>query len=840
VVQAGGSGVATVNYTGMTNQEVYNFISGSTIDGIIDDSGDSLHDGGVYQNLGFGGAGTKTVDAPSTFSTLIVARYVTLNAGTETVDLSTNNCALLVGADFTTGTGSTLTCGTRPFIVYGSFLNSGTCNFGTAMVTFSSAGDNNMFTVNPQLLTNVTVNGDGNETITGGQFNLASTGVLTIADATTILHTNGRLTLNSDANGSATVAAIPTGCSIDGAVTVQRFVSNHRAYRLASSPVYYSNAGGNNVYSLNYLKNSVWLTGTTGNAGGFDKSGNPTLYLYRESLPPQYTTFLNSNFRGVNNITDTVNYQLDVDGGPFNIPVGNGYMFYYRGSKRQASLAALTTAGAASTTDTLITTGLLNQGPITVSNWSTPGSSNLLYTNLSGNITIQGSNLVGNPYASSIDWDQYSTTDNTAGIYAPRVAPFAYQLIPTGAQGSGNYGVYEAKTGDTTGTNGANNIIASGVGFFVQAIDGTAQLTFNENAKTDTQAVVGSTLFMATHVTQNAINASATNNQYLRLQLAKDSINADESLIRFDAKSRTLFDPTKDAKYRLGTGAVSLSSLSSDRIALAINRLPLPRGKQTLAIPLKLAANADGNYQLKLKAINQVPQLYDVLLIDKFAKDSVDMRKNANYSFVISKSDTNTYGSGRFLMMIRENPNYAYKLLSFGAGKVPRKLQVCVSWTTQYEGNYTNFTVERSNDNGNTFNAIGGFASTCTGNYNFVDNSPSYGDNQYRLKQVDIDNNTTYSGIADVQIANVDNRTVSLYPNPASSVINLCIDTKSAGTNSFNIRISNSSGILIKDVVSSTANWQDNVSNLLTGTYLVQVINKKDNTLVGQAKFVKL
>ena len=33
-------------------------------------------------------------------------------------------------------------------------------------------------------------------------------------------------------------------------------------------------------------------------------------------------------------------------------------------------------------------------------------------------------------------------------------------------------------------------------------------------------------------------------------------------------------------------------------------------------------------------------------------------------------------------------------------------MQVAINWTTQYEGNYTNFTVER-NDNGNTLNAIG-------------------------------------------------------------------------------------------------------------------------------------
>ena len=291
---------------------------------------------------------------------------------------------------------------------------------------------------------------------------------------------------------------------------------------------------------------------------------------------------------------------------------------------------------------------------------------------------------------------------------------------------------------------------------------------------------------MATHVSHTAAaNTAAVNDQYLLFQLAKDSINADESMIRFDNEATTLFDPMNDARYKFGTGVVSLSTLSSDNMALAINRVPLPKNKQTLAIPLAVGASANGSYQLILKTISQLPQLYDVWLMDKFAKDSTNMRTTPNYSFAITTTDSTSFGYGRFLVAIRENPAYAYKLLTFGAEKIPQQMQVAVNWTTQYEGNYTNFTVERSNDNGNTFNAIGGLTSSGTGTYNFVDKAPEYGDNQYRLKQVDIDNNTTYSPIADVQIAGQATRTVTVYPNPASGIINLCIDTKSVDTRDF-------------------------------------------------------
>jgi hypothetical protein len=550
-------------------------------------------------------------------------------------------------------------------------------------------------------------------------------------------------------------------------------------------------------------------------------------------MAPQFSTFLNSNFRGVNDITDSLNYRLDVDGGPFNIPVGNGYMFYYRGSRRQASLGTLTIPGAASTTDTLTATGLLNQGTVTVRDWYTPASSNLGWTSYSGNLAVEGTNLVGNPYASSIDWDQYSTTNPSAGIYAPNVGPFSYQLIPSGSQGSGNYGIYTAGSGGDGGTNGASNIIGSGVGFFVQADNASAQLVFNENAKTNTQAVAGSTLFMAAHV------AAKPNVQFIRLKLAKDSINSDESIIRFDSKAALSFNYMEDARYKVGTGIVSLSSISDDNIALAINKLPLPKGKQVLSIPLKLNASSDGNYFLKLDAVNQVPRLYDIWLMDAYKKDSLDLRVNSVYSFNIARTDTNTMGSKRFRLVIHENPAYACQLLNFTGRMTNKFTQVQLKWTTKNEQSYTNFTVERSTDNGKTYSVIGSLASSGLGAYSLLDKDPFVGENLYRLKQEDIDNSISYSNTVCINIDKT-NRIVFIYPNPAKSTICLAINAPASTTDKFNITVSNSSGIIVKRGVSAQAIWEANVSELLTGTYLIQVVNAKDNKLVGQAKFVKL
>ena len=833
VVQAGGAGVATVNYNGSNNQEVYNYVSGATIDNIIDNNGATPGDGYVYQNIEFGGTGTKTVDAALTSGALNVGHAVTLDVGSEIVDLSVNNASLQSGSDLTINTGSTLKFGTGSVTVGGSFYNYGTTNFGSTTVTFNSAGGKKMVTTNSCYLPNAIFTGGGTETMSGNNFFLKSQGLLQI-NGNTKLAANGYLTLMSDSTGSATVTAIPSGCTITGNVNVQRYVTKHRAYRLASSPVYSSTVGLYNIYSIKYLSRAIYTTGTTGSAGGFDKNGNPTIYLYRENLAPTYSTFLTSNFRGINRITDTLNYLLDVDGGPYNIPVGNGFMFYYRGSRKQATMAKLTTPGAAATNDTLTATGILNQGTITVRDWYTASSSNLGNTTVSGNVAIEGVNLVGNPYASSIDWDQYSATNSSAGIYAPNVAKFCYQLIPSGAQGSGNYGVYSAGSSGLGGTNGATNIIGSGVGFFVQATGALPQLIFSESAKTNTQAVVGSTLFMGKPVDANV------SNQYIRLQLAKDSINSDESIIRFDKSSTTAFNPINDAMYRTGTGAVSISTISSDNVPLAISQVPFPKNKQTLAIPLKIGASADGNYQLKLTAINQVPMLYDIWLVDTYKKDSVDLRKSPLYNFAIAKADSNSFGSARFRLDIREDSAYAYKLLNFTGAPAEQGTQVQLNWTTVNEQNYTNFTVQRSINNSNAFTDIGILSSSNSGNYGLVDKSPAYGQNVYRLMQQDIDGNITYSNTVDINIIDRSSHPVSLYPNPTRNVINLTINVPNSATGKYRVMLSNSLGIVVRSATLNQASWGANVSDLLTGTYLIQVVNTANNSLVGQAKFVKL
>jgi trimeric autotransporter adhesin len=154
----------------------------------------------------------------------------------------------------------------------------------------------------------------------------------------------------------------------------------------------------------------------------------------------------------------------------------------------------------------------------------------------------------------------------------------------------------------------------------------------------------------------SAVNSDTVGNNvtgYMRIQLAKDSINSDNVLVAFNPAAKTIYVSGEDAPTLQGFGAVSLSSLSSNNIPLAINTLPLT--KAGLKIALKVNAQASGIYSLNMIAIKNIPSVYRIWLKDNYQKDSLDYRANPTYSFNINTADTTSFGSNRFKLVISEN-----------------------------------------------------------------------------------------------------------------------------------------------------------------------------------------
>ena len=703
---------------------------------------------------------------------------------------------------------------------------------------------------NGTTLYNVNFSGSGTKTINSGNFYVASSGILAMGGTAT-LAAGGFLTLNSDATGCAAIAPITSGTPISGNVNVQRYISGIRGYRLLSSPVYTGTDGnGNNVYSLSNLINNLYVTGS---GAGFPYGGNPTLYLYDEGFVPQFTTFLNSNFIGVATLPagNTPAYSLNANGaglaGTYTVPVGNGYDCFFRGNLLTQTAAALTTPAAAGTfpTESAATTtitGTLNQGQITFKDWYSPLSPNL-------GSASQLFNLVGNPYPSAIDLNTMQSASTTTGIYATAlsggngITSFIYELIPTGTY-AGQYGVWTVGGTPATATGGASQYIASGEGFFVQAT-GTSKLIFNESAKA-VSTNANSFGVMARRVNA-AVITPANENPLLRLKMALDTTYAEDALIQFKPAASTKYVLNEDAPHRAGSGPIHFASRSADSLALTINSMPLQISQ---TIPLNVYAQNDGLYTINMTQPVPLPALYDVWLMDNYKKDSLDIKNNPTYSFDISNADANSYGTGRFTLVIRQNPALMIHLLNFTATKTSGGSQVV--WQTENEQNYSNFTVERSTDNGTTFTVLGGFASTGSGAYSYLDKYPPIATDQYRLKIEDLNGTISYSPVVTLMYANTSNskdvNQVNVYPNPAADVINLSIVQNTVTASgvfnvvnpAYNIVITNSMGSVIKTATSTRTEWNDDVSTLLPGVYFVQVVNANDKTVIGKTKFVKL
>jgi sugar lactone lactonase YvrE len=728
-----------------------------------------------------------------------------------------------------------------------------TISAGGVTVAYLALGSTHKptLTVTGQTLTinNIlTIDDNATPTITGtGNVKVAATGVINVAGTGTLTINSGlTFTLLSTATSSASVSEITAGAII-GQVSVQRYISAQRGYRLMASPVNavsgVADANGNLPYSMKYVQSSVYITGTTLAPGGFDVSGtvttaseNPTLYLYREDVPVNNSSFISGNYRGVSSLPalPSYTYSLNNEGSAYTVPASNGFLFFFRGNRASASFDLETKTTFVATTATLTATGTLNQGQIVFRDWYTPTSTAPGFSNPS--VTVEGFNLAANPYASTIDLDQYNTMTTTSGIYASNISQFIYELNPA----TSNYDTYEATSAGAIFTNNGGRYIASGQGFFVLATATGGQLIFNESAKNSLQQVTSPKLFLGLKAPLTAKTAAAKPLQMLRFEMALDTVNKDDILIMFDSNAQPGYKFNEDALYKIGAGKVSLSSVSNDNQLLSINKLPLSDG---VTIPLKIGATAYATYTLNLKAIKGVPQLFDIWLKDAFTGDSVNMRTTPNYTFSIT-TNTASYGLNRFSVKLVEDPAYAYRLLTFNAAKMPQAKAVQVAWDTQYEGDYTNFTVERSIDNGKTFDVIGGLNATGQGTYDFVDAHPVDGINLYRLKQQDFNNIITYSKVVPVAYSNSSstlvNNNLKVFPNPAKNNINLVVMNDVGNKGNYNITVTSSLGFVVKKSTTSQPNWQASISDLLPGTYLVKVFNNKDQSLVGTTKFVKL
>lgn len=452
--------------------------------------------------------------------------------------------------------------------------NGGSIQAGHSTLHFSG-GATQSLSLQGDTLYNVHINKPSATTVTLTSTALLKNQLWIQAPGVTV-SANGNLTLLSssdDGGGDAYVRALPAGSTITGPVTVQRFMQGEgKIYRYISSPV--SNA------TVADLQDDFPVTGTFNDAstGPGIRPGDPSLYYYDESLPGSdgWTKYPPGGWANQHPLL-----------------AGKGYSAFIR----QGTLPT-----------TWDVTGTLNQHEVDLQ---------VTYTN-TGDL-LDGWNLVGNPYPSSIDWDaetgwtkihiedEIAVRDNGSGT-------FLYWDGSIGSLGSGR--------------------IAKGQSFWVQTNGNNPLLIIDEPAKSISNApFYRSRADDVDYVEIVVDHHDLSDKAYLRLR--------HDALAGYDRHDIHKWDNDR-LNLALTADTLSLAIAATDRLDCSV-RLPLRLYFGNGSLP------PAGDYTLHTNSFG-VFQHATILLHDQFTQQAIDLSKGA-YHFSVSK-DPGSVSKNRFSLQI--------------------------------------------------------------------------------------------------------------------------------------------------------------------------------------------
>ena len=518
----------------------------------------------------------------------------------DNLDLSSGILSISKKIDFSSS--STPITKTSGFINMSSSstLSFGECNNTGSNFTLPSS----LFTSTP-VISNLALNRVSG--ISLGTNPVIVTGVITITSGN--LTSNGMLTLRSDVNGSCRIAPISSSSyTIVGNVTVERFIpggTNKRKWRLMSSPINVSK-----TTAFSQLIDDIFVTAPAGAAAGFDvnplnPANSASLRTYNEST----SGASNNGWTDPSSINSTIG-------------AGLGFEVFVRGSRNLANPYLNWTTPDDVTIDYI---GSINSGSNALS---------LSYTN-TGNSSADGFNLIGNPYASPINFD-------TTGWFKTNIQNKFWSYNPN----TGAYGVYDADI--QNGTNSITKYIASGQGFFVKAFAASPSITFAENTKCINS---GNNYFKPASTTQNLFSI-------LKIGISNDSSYTDETMLVFDENASPNGEDEHDAS-KWFSDALNIYTLSKDNINLNIDARNYPSSTDTIPLAVYSYNGSElmtTHHQLIFSGIESIPSSTQLILWDKYLNTYTNCKENSHYDFNIT-TDNNSYGKNRFKILVQNKSN---------------------------------------------------------------------------------------------------------------------------------------------------------------------------------------
>ena len=240
---------------------------------------------------------------------------------------------------------------------------------------------------------------------------------------------------------------------------------------------------------------------------------------------------------------------------------------------------------------------------------STPFSIPMTYTN-TGNPTVDGLNLVGNPLPSPIDFSALSLTnvDNNYYIYDP---------------GSGTNAAWDEAT--LIGTGGANGNIQSSQGFWLKANAAAPSVTLDESAK------------VLEPINGGIFSDVQDQRPMVRMMLhGVGSTYTDEAVVHFITGSPAFGAPDMVKLAFSSDNAAHISTLAAtgeDLVINAFGELGAP-----VEVPVKVRVPASGTYTIAFEQVEAVTGRACVTFEDLLTNTVIPVTPEATYTFDIDAS----------------------------------------------------------------------------------------------------------------------------------------------------------------------------------------------------------
>ncbi len=609
------------------------------------------------------------------------------------------------------------------------------------------------------------------------------------------LYTDSNLTLRSDANLTARVAPVASSSYIIGKANVERYISARRAWRLMTAPVTNSNTIYNSWQNRGNYIPGLGLLVSGPNAGCACGNGLDT--SYRNNVSMKQWNYNTQAFAPI------LNTHVLISPGNNGSADNTGYFIFTRGDRDPVN-----TNVAYFNSSTVNSIGVLQTGTQTF-----PASPVL------GKYT-----LVGNPYASPIDFNNVSRSNLIKRFYvwdAALNAVGGYVMLDD----LDNDGIYNMTVPASTQTKD----IQSSQAFFVQTLaDGAANITFNESGKSG---------FYNSSVFRPATDNKPTGFRMGKIAATLNLLNADNTTILADgtfAEFDNNFSASVDLDDALKFGNVHESfSIVRNSIALTAERRPALGLNDT--IYLKLATTTQRSYQFVFESTGLTQTGMTGFLEDSYLRTSspVSLSGLTKVNFSINAASASSV-TNRFKIVFKQDLSTLPVTIS-SIKAYQQNSNIAVEWKVENEINMLKYDVEKSTDGivfapVNTTNIMGG--NNAFNSYSWLDFNAVQGNNFYRIKLYDLSGEVKYSSVVKVVIAESTSG-FAIYPNPINgNVINLIMSNQPVGK--YQVKLTNTIGqvIFVKTIQNNGGNSNQSLktaTKLIPGVYQLEITGK-DNS----------